>query len=71
MPSLTAAGGTAAVNQGGQIEVSGLHVLLSGNIDPGAGGTLMVDPYNAIITPTKGFNDIAGGMVARPSSASS
>ena len=41
---LTAAGGADAVNQGGQIEVSGLHVLLSGNIDPGAGGTLIVDP---------------------------
>src|SRR4029077_9948699 len=41
---LKAAGGADAVNQGGQIEVSGLHVLLSGNIDPGAGGTLIVDP---------------------------
>ena len=43
---LTAAGGADAVNQGGQIEVSGHHVLLSGNIDPGAGGTLIVDPGN-------------------------
>ena len=41
---LTAAAGARPVDQGGQIEVSGLHVLLSGNIDPGAGGTLIVDP---------------------------
>ena len=41
---LTAAGGADAVKQGGQIEVSGHDVLLSGTIDPGAGGTLIIDP---------------------------
>ena len=60
---MTAAGGNGG-GQGGQIEVSGHDVLLSGNIDPGAGGTLMIDPYNAIITPMKGFNDVAGGTVS-------
>jgi filamentous hemagglutinin family protein len=60
---MTAAGGNGG-GQGGQIEVSGHDVLLSGNIDPGAGGTLMVDPYNAIITPTKGFNDVAGSIIS-------
>ena len=60
---MTAAGGNGG-GQGGQIEVSGHDVLLSGNIDPGAGGTLIADPYNAIITPTKGFNDVAGSMIS-------
>ena len=46
---MTAAAGAAAGDQGGQIEVSGHDVLLSGNIDPGAGGTLIVDPPNFTI----------------------
>ena len=46
---MTAAAGAAAGDQGGQIEVSGHDVLLSGNIDPGAGGTLVVDPPNFTI----------------------
>jgi hypothetical protein len=59
---LTAAGGKDG--KGGEIEVSGHDVLLSGNINPGAGGTLIADPYNAVITPMKGFNDIAGSTIS-------
>src|SRR5262249_17499038 len=45
---LTAAAGPSG-GHGGQIEVSGHDVLLSGNIDPGVGGTLVVDPANFTI----------------------
>ncbi len=61
---MTAAGGAAAADQGGQIEVSGHDVLLSGNINPGSGGTLLIDPFNVIVTATKGFNDVAGATVS-------
>src|SRR6516162_5425847 len=53
--TLTAGAGATAVPgsvKGGEIEVSGHHVLLSGNIDPGAGGSLLIDPSNFIIYNT-------------------
>ena len=49
---------------GGQIEVSGHDVLLSGNIDPGAGGSLIIDPFNVTITAANGFNHIGAGTVS-------
>ena len=39
-------------------------MLLSGNINPGSGGTLLIDPFNVIVTATKGFNDVAGATVS-------
>ena len=35
-----------------------------GNINPGSGGTLMIDPYNVTITAANGFNHIGGGTVS-------
>src|SRR5215469_13581576 len=61
--TLTAVAGATAVLgsvKGGEIEVSGHDVLLSGNINPGAGGTLLVDPFNVTITAANGFNHIGG-----------
>jgi filamentous hemagglutinin family protein len=60
---MTAAGGNGG-GQGGQIEVSGHDVLLSGNIDPGAGGSLIIDPFNVTITAANGFNHIGAGTVS-------
>ncbi len=39
-------------------------MLLLGDINPGSGGTLLIDPYNVTITPTPGFNHIGSGMVS-------
>ena len=50
--NLLAAGG--APGEGGHIEVSGKDVVLDGNIDPGNGGSLLLDPKNIIVTPTSG-----------------
>src|SRR5215472_2925227 len=64
---LTAGAGATAVQgsvKGGEIEVSGHDVLLSGNINPGAGGTLLVDPFNVTITAANGFNHIGAGTVS-------
>ncbi|HZT18600.1 MAG TPA: filamentous hemagglutinin N-terminal domain-containing protein [Dongiaceae bacterium] len=60
---LGAAGG-AAGGKGGEIEVSGHDVLMAGHIDPGSGGTLMIDPYNAVITAAPGHNDPAGSIIS-------
>ena len=58
------AGGGAAGGKGGLIEVSGHDVLLSGEINPGSGGTLLIDPFNVKITPSVGFNNVAGSTVS-------
>ena len=56
--------GGAEGGKGGQIEVSGHNVLLLGDINPGSGGTLLIDPYNVTITAANGFNHIGGGTVS-------
>src|SRR5690349_890735 len=60
--ALTATGGKTG--QGGQIEVSGHDVLLAGDINPGSGGSLLIDPFNVTITAANGFNHIGGGTVS-------
>ena len=49
--NLLAAGGSAG--KGGQIELSGKTVKLDGNIDPGKGGGILLDPRTSIVTPTR------------------
>src|SRR5579871_6120402 len=48
---LVAAG---APGEGGHIEVSGHRVVLSGDIEAGSGGSLLIDPMNINVTTTPG-----------------
>ena len=47
MAFVAAAGGAAG--KGGLVEVSGTKVGLHGYIEPGAGGTLLIDPLNIVV----------------------
>ena len=51
--------GGHAPGQGGHIEVSGKGVIWDGNIDPGYGGSLLLDPQNINITTVTGCTNLA------------
>src|SRR5579872_1949050 len=55
--NLLAAGGAEGV--GGHIEVSGHTVKLDGNIDPGKGGSLLLDPSNITVEASAGQTGLA------------
>ncbi len=59
---VSAAGG-AAGGKGGFIEVSGHELILAGAIDPGSGGSLLIDPANMLVTPFSGANNSAAAVV--------
>ena len=59
MAFVSAAGG--ATGKGGFIEVSGKQVGLHGNIDPGSGGSLYIDPNNIhVIAANPGVGTLVG-----------
>jgi len=52
--TVTAQGnGTGA---GGKIELSGQQMRLGGEIDPGKGGSILIDPKNIVVLPGAGFS---------------
>jgi hypothetical protein len=59
--NLLAAGG--ADGKGGFIDVSGHNVKLDGNIDPGKGGELLLDPANITVVSGAGANSQSASIV--------